>query len=59
MEIEELQDKMAATFDFQPTHHSLRMWGICSDCRSRSNDVLPAPPGAQPRVRVRTAIRNR
>lgn len=55
-EIEALQDEMADEFGFRPTHHSLRMWGLCSDCHERADEVPSAPPGAQPRVRVRTAI---
>src|SRR4029078_4534870 len=31
--IEALQDEMASNFAFKPTHHSLRMWGVCSDCQ--------------------------
>jgi Fur family transcriptional regulator, ferric uptake regulator len=54
-EIEELQDAMAAKFDFVPTHHSLRMWGFCSDCRAGAKVGESAASGAQPRVRVRTA----
>jgi len=53
-EIESLQDKMAADFGFLPTHHSLRMWGLCSECQTASADLPMAPPGAQPRVRVRS-----
>jgi Fur family ferric uptake transcriptional regulator len=55
-EIEELQDQMASNFGFKPTHHSLRMWGLCSDCQARSGDSHAAPAGAQPKVKVRTAI---
>lgn len=55
--IESLQDKMADDFGFKPTHHSLRMWGVCSDCQGRSGEIDPTPPGAQPRVRVKSAIR--
>jgi len=55
-EIEDLQDQMASNFDFKPTHHSLRMWGVCSDCQATTSDAQAAPPGAQPRVRVKTAI---
>lgn len=51
-EIEDLQDQMASNFGFKPTHHSLRLWGLCSGCQ----DGHAAPPGAQPRVKVRTAI---
>jgi Fur family ferric uptake transcriptional regulator len=55
-DIEELQDQMASNFGFKPTHHSLRMWGVCSDCQRSSVSGSTAPPGAQPRVRVKTAI---
>jgi Fur family transcriptional regulator, ferric uptake regulator len=55
-DIELLQDQMADNFGFRPTHHSLRLWGICAECQ-RGDDVHEtAPPGAQPRVRVRTAM---
>lgn len=56
-DIEDLQDQMAEKFGFRPTHHSLRLWGICSDCQRSAQDATTAPSGAQPRVRVRTAIR--
>jgi Fur family ferric uptake transcriptional regulator len=55
--IENLQEKMAEKFNFRPTHHSLRMWGICVECQARESEVHTAPSGAQPRVRVRSAIR--
>lgn len=55
-EIEELQDQMASNFDFRPTHHSLRMWGVCAECQASKADMHAAPSGAQPRVRVKTAI---
>jgi Fur family ferric uptake transcriptional regulator len=55
-EIEALQDEMASNFDFKPTHHSLRMWGVCSECRESARVGQTAPSGAQPRVKVRTAI---
>ena len=55
-DIEDLQDQMASNFGFKPTHHSLRMWGVCSDCQEKKTDSQTAPPGAQPRVRVKTAI---
>src|SRR5512146_1188998 len=54
-EIESLQDQMADNFGFKPTHHSLRLWGICADCQRRKVESPSAPPGAQPRVRVKTA----
>lgn len=55
-DIEKLQDQMAVNFGFKPTHHSLRMWGVCSACQNQRADAVTPPPGAQPRVRVRTTI---
>ena len=55
-EIEALQDEMAGKFGFRPTHHSLRMWGVCSVCQNAETESVTAAPGAQPRVRVRTAM---
>jgi hypothetical protein len=52
-----LQDQMADNFGFRPTHHSLRLWGICAECQRKKVDPPLAPPGAQPRVRVKTAMR--
>lgn len=57
-EIEALQDKVAADLKFTPTHHSLRLWGLCSECHSESEQVPSAPAGAQPRVRVRSNVGN-
>jgi Fur family transcriptional regulator, ferric uptake regulator len=53
-EIEELQDEMAAKFNFRPTHHSLRMWGLCSTCQKKKAEPDISPSGAQPKVRVRS-----
>lgn len=55
-EIESMQDKAAESFGFKPTHHSLRLWGICSECQQMQNDVATAPSGAQPRVKVRSGV---
>lgn len=55
-EIEALQDQMADNFDFKPTHHSLRLWGVCSDCVKRSDESHTAPSGAQPRVKVKSVV---
>src|SRR5215475_6991380 len=55
-EIEALQDQMADNFGFRPTHHSLRLWGVCEDCQKESVDAHTAPSGAQPRVRVRSLV---
>src|SRR3954470_3524246 len=32
-ELEALQDQMAAKYKFEPTQHSLRIFGLCVDCR--------------------------
>lgn len=55
--IEEMQDNVADSFGFKPTHHSLRMWGICAECQQVKAASRTAPSGAQPRIRVRTANR--
>ncbi|MBC7900552.1 MAG: transcriptional repressor [Saprospiraceae bacterium] len=55
-DIESLQDEMADKFGFRPTHHSLRMWGICSECQFKESDAHVTASGAQPRVRVKTVI---
>src|SRR5215207_9195828 len=55
-DIEALQDQMASNFGFKPTHHSLRLWGVCADCQQSTVESHTAPAGAQPRVRVKTAI---
>lgn len=55
-EIEEWQDKAADTFGFKPTHHSLRMWGVCAECQQRESELQSAPSGAQPRVRVKSGV---
>ncbi|QQS45935.1 MAG: transcriptional repressor [Acidobacteriota bacterium] len=33
--IEKKQDEIAAHYKFLPTHHSLRIFGLCSNCQSR------------------------
>lgn len=55
-EIENLQDQMAANFGFLPTHHSLRLWGVCDECQLKRVETSLSPSGAQPRVRVRTVV---
>jgi Fur family ferric uptake transcriptional regulator len=55
-EIEEMQDQAAARFGFRPTHHSLRMWGVCAECQILETQAQATPSGAQPRVRVRTVV---
>lgn len=57
-DIESMQDKMADKFGFKTTHHSLRMWGICSECQAKKSEPHSAPSGAQPRVRMRSVSGN-
>jgi len=57
-DIESLQDEMADKFGFRPTHHSLRMWGVCAECQFKEKDVHTTASGAQPRVRVKTVMGN-
>lgn len=55
-DIEDLQDQMAEKFGFRPTHHSLRLWGVCDECQKQESASFSAPSGAQPKVRVKTVI---
>lgn len=55
-DIESMQDEMAAKFGFRPTHHSLRMWGICDLCQKKVLEQSSTPPGAQPKVRVKSGV---
>jgi Fur family ferric uptake transcriptional regulator len=55
-EIEARQDEMAGRFGFRPTHHSLRIWGVCAECEMTADETHAAPPGAQPRVKVRSVM---
>jgi DUF971 family protein len=43
---------MAEKFQFKPTHHSLRILGVCAECQAKENDQHQTASGAQPRVRV-------
>jgi Fur family transcriptional regulator, ferric uptake regulator len=54
-DIEDLQDQMASNFGFKPTHHSLRLWGICSECQKLTVETHTAPSGAQPKVKIKPA----
>jgi Fur family ferric uptake transcriptional regulator len=51
-ELEAMQDAMAEKYNFKPTHHSLRILGLCEECRQKETYHLSS--GAQPRVRVMT-----
>jgi Fur family transcriptional regulator, ferric uptake regulator len=53
-EIEALQDEMAAKFGFKPTHHSLRILGLCEACQT--NEAKNIPSGSQPRIRVKAFV---
>jgi Fur family transcriptional regulator, ferric uptake regulator len=53
-ELEEMQDAAAEKFQFKPTHHSLRIWGVCAECQTKESDVHAAASGAQPRIRAVT-----
>ena len=55
-DIEKMQDEVADKFGFRLSHHSLRMWGACSDCQKLDHGSVIAPSGAQPRVRVKTVV---
>ncbi|MEK7832341.1 MAG: transcriptional repressor [Acidobacteriota bacterium] len=33
--IEKKQDEIALSYNFKPTRHSLRIWGICSNCQPK------------------------
>lgn len=55
-DIESLQDEIAENYGFRLSHHSLRMWGLCSECRKMSADATMVPSGAQPRVRVKSVM---
>ena len=55
-EIENLQDEIAENFGFRLSHHSLRMWGLCSECQRLEADPNQVPSGAQPKVRVKSVV---
>ena len=52
-ELEALQDAMAAKHGFVPTQHSLRIFGVCSNCRREMPDLERS--SAEPRVRFSSA----
>ena len=57
--LEAAQDAMSDKYNFKPTHHSLRIWGICEECQNSETDIhTTAASGAQPRVRVKTVVSN-
>ncbi|MGH9944717.1 MAG: Fur family transcriptional regulator [Pyrinomonadaceae bacterium] len=54
-EIEQLQEAIAARHGFEPTHHTLRMFGICADCLRLAGSHRRDETTAAPRVRFATA----
>jgi Fur family transcriptional regulator, ferric uptake regulator len=54
-ELEALQDEMAEKFKFKPTHHSLRILGLCEECQKKDNETSFVS-GSQPRVRVKSVV---
>jgi Fur family ferric uptake transcriptional regulator len=52
--LEAAQDAMADKYNFKPTHHSLRIWGVCEDCQNSEKDLHSTASGAQPRVRMKS-----
>jgi Fur family transcriptional regulator, ferric uptake regulator len=40
--IERKQDEIAAQYKFQPTRHSLRIFGVCANCQTKSNKLVAA-----------------
>ncbi len=55
-EIEDLQDQMADEFNFKPTHHSMRILGVCDECQKKEKKPGISVSGAQPRIKVKTTI---
>ncbi len=54
-DLERLQDKIAARHQFEITHHTLRMFGYCADCRDAAAAREGGAPAAEPRVRFASA----
>jgi Fur family ferric uptake transcriptional regulator len=54
-ELEKLQDKLADKHEFETTHHTLRMFGYCADCRHAGRKGRKGGPTAEPRVRFESA----
>jgi Fur family transcriptional regulator, ferric uptake regulator len=49
-ELEAIQDEIAAKHDFKPTQHSLRIFGICTDCKKQVVQIQERSD--EPRVRL-------
>lgn len=53
-ELEAIQTEIAARYRFEPTQHSLRIFGLCADCRERT-PAHRLPETMEPRVRLALA----
>lgn len=53
-ELEAMQDEIAAKYNFVITQHSLRLLGLCEDCKAEKS--TGTAHGGQPRIRVNSAI---
>src|SRR5918998_5399574 len=51
-ELEAIQDAIAAKHRFEPTYHSLRINGVCVECRRLARERKKEEATAQPHVRV-------
>jgi Fur family ferric uptake transcriptional regulator len=54
-ELESQQDAIAAKHGFEPTYHTLRLFGICPDCREQIGQRPRDESAAEPRVRFASA----
>jgi Fur family ferric uptake transcriptional regulator len=54
-ELEAIQDAIAAKHRFEPTYHSLRINGICAECRRQARDRKKEESTAQPHVHLAAA----
>jgi Fur family transcriptional regulator, ferric uptake regulator len=50
-ELEAIQDAIAAKHKFEPTQHSLRIFGVCQECRKQAR-LRKKEGNAEPRVRL-------
>ena len=53
-ELESVQDAIVASYKFKPTQHSLRIFGVCSQCQSNKG-INTDESAAEPRIRFATA----
>ena len=55
IELEAIQESIASRHGFESTHHTLRMFGTCSDCRGGNRRSKKEESAAEPRVRFASA----